>query len=138
MSELLLRDKEVFPSDEVLATVLGNSYTAFEQLTGQLLSQGIVPEWNYYRDGNAWLCKLLLKKKNLGWLHVYDRYFIVTCHFTEKHLTGIETLRVSDAIKQEFCNAKITGRLMPMSITVRTEEPLQDVLNMLAFKKECK
>ena len=138
MHKLLLKDKELFPSSDVLKAVLGESFTAFEALCAALLPHGIAPEWNYYNDGKAWLSKLPFKKKNLGWVGICDGYFEVTCYFTEKHLTKIADLDISESVKEAFCAAKPVGRLIPMTITVDTANLPDDVPTMLLFKKGLK
>ncbi|MDR1632428.1 MAG: DUF3788 domain-containing protein [Dysgonamonadaceae bacterium] len=65
-AELLLREQEIFPSKEVLKNVLGEMiYSVFEELETRLTSDefALAFDWNYYRDGKAWLCKVCRKKK---------------------------------------------------------------------------
>lgn len=139
MSDVVaLKNKQEFPTDEVLKRVLGDSYVAFEKLLTAFEKEELVPEWNYYNDGKAWLCKILSKKKNLGWLIVYDKYFVVSCYFTEKHLDKIADLNISDSIKESFYTAKSSGKLIPMPITIETNELPEDVLKMILFKKSLK
>lgn len=137
---MALRDKDVFPSDEVLTDTLGDSFAAFVKLREALISNDITPEWNFYRDGSAWLCKTLFKKKNLAWLHVYDGYFIVTCHFMERHIPEIEGLEVADNIKNDFFSThrKNATKLIPMSITVLSATLPDDVMTMILFKRSIK
>lgn len=71
MQPFALKDKETFPTYEVLRATLKDSYPAFRKLEDNLKDAGISIEWNYYNDEKAWMGKLLLKKKNLEWLHVY-------------------------------------------------------------------
>lgn len=138
MDEIKLKDKEIFPSDEVLENVLGESFSAFKCLNDALLSYEIIPEWNYYRDGNVWLSKLLFRKKNLGWISVFDGYFSITCYFTEKHIEKIESSAISQSTKEVFYSAKPHGRLIPMTIPVHNNLLPEDVLIMLLFKKGLK
>lgn len=138
MNPLILKDANEFPTPEVLERALGDSYVAFEKLNAEFAESGIVPEWRYYNDGKAWLCKLMLKKKNLGWLHVYDKSFIVSCFFTEKHFEAIEKLDVAPEIKEAFFHSETTGRLIPMPIEVSTRELPEDIMKMIAFKKGLK
>ena len=102
METLALRDGDILPTQEVLETALGSSYPAFEELNALLIAMEIRPEWNYYRDGKAWLCKMMFKKKNMGWLHVYDGFFRVSFFFMERHLSAIADLNISDHIKEDF------------------------------------
>lgn len=138
MNPLALKDANEFPTPEVLDKVLGDSYRAFEKLSAEFADFGIVPEWRYYNDGKAWLCKLMLNKKNLGWLHVYDNYFNVSCFFTEKHFEAIEKLDVANEIKEEFYHSKTTGKLIPMAIRITDNKLPEDVMKMIAFKKNLK
>lgn len=138
MTELKLKNKEIFPSEEVLENVLGESFAAFKCLNNAFLSHEIIPEWNYYRDGNVWLCKLLFKKKNLGWISVCDGCFNITCYFTEKHIEKIECSAISQSTKETFYSAKSHGRLIPMTIPVHNNQLPEDVLIMLLFKKGLK
>ncbi len=138
MEPLALKDKDVFPSTEVLQKALGTSYTAFETLEKGLAAIDITPEWNYYRDGACWLCKMPYKKKNLGWISVFDNYFYVTCYFTEKHLDAIAQLNISDSTRAAFLQAKPAGKLIPMTITINSSELPEDVTQMLVFKKGLK
>lgn len=138
MDTVILKDKNIYPTNEVLAEVLGTSYPAFEELNTLVADSGLVLEWNYYNDGKAWLCKILSKKKNLGWLVVYQGYFRVTSYFTEKHLYRISELDVTESIKTAFYQAKPSGKLMPMSIVVTGKEQVKDALTMVLFKKSLK
>ena len=138
METLVLRDGDILPTLEVLEAVLGSSYPVFEELNALLIAMEIRPEWNYYRDGKAWLCKMMSKKKNMGWLHVYDGFFRVSFFFMERHLTAIADLNISDCIKEDFYEMKPVGKLLPMSIAVCDKGKLEDVLTVLRFKKSLK
>ncbi len=138
METLALRDGDILPTQEVLETALGSSYPAFEELNALLIAMEIRPEWNYYRDGKAWLCKMMFKKKNMGWLHVYDGFFRVSFFFMERHLSAIADLNISDHIKEDFYEMKLVGKLLPMSIVVGDKEKLEDVLTVLRFKRSLK
>lgn len=138
METLALRDGDILPTQEVLEAVLGSSYPAFEELNALLIAMEIRPEWNYYRDGKAWLCKMMFKKKNMAWLHVYDGFFRVSFFFMERHLAAIAELNISEYIKEDFYEMKPVGKLLPMSIVVSDKEKLEDVLTVLRFKRSLK
>lgn len=138
MEPLYLKDKNILPTEDILENALGESYTAFKVFESKLTDQGINLEWNYYNDGKAWLCKMLFKKKNLGWLYVYDKYFKVSCFFMEKHLEDIDQLDISSSIKEDFLNNGSTGKLKPMTVAMYTKELPMDVMTMILFKKGLK
>ena len=138
MEPLVLKDKDLFPESEVLNNVLGDTFQAYQELNERFATLDILPEWRYYNDGKAWMCKLNFKKKNMGWLHVYNGHFKITFYFTEKHLEAIANLEISEAIKEEFYQTKATGKLLPMTFNITDTSCLKDVLTTLQFKKSLK
>lgn len=76
METQLLRNPEILPSEEVLKDALKNSFPAYNELINAITSNtlGLLPEWHYYNDGKAWLCKVVFKKKTIFWLSVWEQY----------------------------------------------------------------
>ena len=140
MEVQLLREKEIFPSKEVLKSVLGQVYDVWEELETQVTQGefGLTLEWNYYNDGKSWLCKVCHKKKTVFWLSVWEGCFKTTFFFLERHLEGIAELDISEQIKEDFCRTKAVGKLLPMLIGIDRQEQLADVLKVVKFKKEAK
>lgn len=66
---LALTDKLTVPDETVLGNVLGQTKPLLDTLLCRAAQVNLA--WNYYNDGKAWLGKLMYKRKNLGWLHVY-------------------------------------------------------------------
>ena len=140
MEVLLLREQEIFPSREVLQDVLGKVYDVWAKLETRV-TQGelaLTLDWNYYRDGKAWFCKVCHKKKTVFWLSVLEGFFKTAFYFTEKHLKGIADLDISEQIKEDFCRMKPIGKLLPMVICIEKQEQLVDLLKIVKFKKEAK
>ena len=136
----LLREQEIYPSEEVLRDILGQVYDVWEEFETQV-TQGelaLTLEWNYYKDGKSWLCKVYHKKKNVFWLSVWEGHFRTTFFFTEKHLESIAKLDISEQIKEDFCRTKPVGKILPMIININRQEQLADVLKVVKFKKEWK
>ena len=127
-----LRDPNLFPSKEVLEQELGNSYQAFQELIKSITDNnlGLSIEWRYYRDGKAWLCKATYKKKTVFWLSVWDKYFKTTFYFTERHRAGIEALDIEEQIKIDFRSKKLIGKLVPLTISVRMQDQINDILKI--------
>jgi hypothetical protein len=136
MEVQLLKEYEIFPTQEVLKEVLGEVYEVWESL-GTQITQGefaLTPDWNYYKDGKSWLCKVCRKKKTVFWLSVWEGFFKATFFFTEKHLEGIADLDISEQIKDDFCQTKPVGKLFPMLISIDKMEQLEDLLKIIKFK----
>lgn len=138
MEPFALKDKNLLPTPEVLSRVLKTSFSAYEQLEKELAKTGTGIEWRYYNDGKAWMGKLMAKKKNLGWLHVYSDFFTVTCFCTEKHLEAIASSPLPQQIKDQILEETFDSKLKPMCIAVRNTEQLADVRLLLDFKKGLK
>jgi hypothetical protein len=136
MEEMLLRDPAVYPSEEVLKEVLGESYDAFTELMSALsvpaLSVG--REWRYYNDGKAWLCKNVWKKKTVFWLSVWNGYFKAGFYFTEKTAAGIGQLEIGAEIKKGLTEAKHIGKLIPLSFVITESSQLHDLLSVAEYK----
>ncbi len=140
METILLKDKQVVPDDKVLKTALGESYTAYDELIKTVTAgeSGLSPQWNYYNDGKAWLCKVVYKKKTVFWLSVWEGYFKAAFYFTETNCDAIEGLEIAPEIKQSFRSATHIGKLIPLVISVRSSIQLPDLLRIIAYKKSLK
>jgi len=140
MDVQLLREQEIYPSEEVLKSVLGQVYDVWAELEKQV-TQGelsLTLDWNYYKDGKSWLCKVCHKKKTIFWLSVWDGFFKTSFFFLGRHLDGIATLDISEQIKEDFFQMKPAGKLLTMVIKINKQEQLADVLKVVKFKKKAK
>ncbi|MDC0325722.1 DUF3788 domain-containing protein [bacterium] len=132
----LLNDPEVYPSDEVLKSVLGRSHVTYKIYLDTILEKpfSLVPEWKYYKDGHAWLCKISRKKKTVHWLSIWPAFFKVGYYFTKKGGDGILQLNIDESIKKAFSSNKPIGKLMPIAIDVRYKKQLSDCYKMVVYK----
>jgi len=140
MNTQLLRNKETFPSLEVLKDALKDSYLTYEKMKSILADPeyGLTEEWNYYNDGKAWLCKICLKKKTLFWLSVWDGFFKTSFYFTEKNSSGLADLDINKSLKENFFKNKTKSRLIPLTIDIYNIEQLKDLLTLISYKKNLK
>jgi hypothetical protein len=138
MGDPLLKDPDVFPSAEVLEEVLGRKYAAFREFMNAAESEefGLKPEWRYYNDGKAWLCKISRKKKTVAWLSVYSDCFKVVFYFTEKSGIGIPGLDISDSLIEGYLNHEPIGKLKPLVVEVRQKSQVSDVSTLLSYRIE--
>ncbi len=140
MEKPLLKDPDIFPNNEVLKATLKQSYKAFEMLMSTIAKPdyALIPEWRYYNDGKAWLCKVCFKKKTVFWLSVWEGHFKTGFYFTERFVPGIMGLGIDQSIKDDFSNSKPIGKLKPLTISVFCEDQIKDVLTVAEFKKDSK
>jgi len=140
MDKPLLNDPAISPSPEVLQNVLGTSFPVYEKTMAAITGDpyGLVPEWRYYNDGKAWLCKVVFKKKTIFWLSVWDGFFKTGFYFVERHCPGIHELEIDESIKQELRMAKPFGTLYPVGLVMHQEEQIPDLLKIIEYKKNLK
>ena len=140
METPLLNDPQVFPDEKILKNVMGDSYKAYEEtirlITGP--GYGLVPQWHYYKDGKAWLCKVGFKKKTVFWLSVWDGYFKAGFYFLERHCPGVLELDIDESIREEFKSKKPFGTLFPLTLEMRRKEQIKDLLTVIVYKKSLK
>jgi hypothetical protein len=136
----LLKDKNEFPTKEVLENALGSCFPVFKEMMDKITdtSVGLFPQWNYYNDGKTWLCKVSYKKKTVFWLSVWNTFFKTGFYFTEKNCSGIEVLKISENLKENFRNNKPIGKLLPFSLKISRSEQLIDLLTIIEYKKSLK
>lgn len=140
MEEISLRDPEQDPTTEILKNVLGRSYQAYDELMQVITGQGynLEPVWNFYKDGKAWLCKVVNKKKTVCWISVWDSYFKVAFYFTEKSAPGIYALNIEERIKTDFKQNKPVGKLLPLMFEIKNEEQIADLIRVIDYKNKIK
>ncbi len=134
---MLLRDKEQYPDAEILMSVMAESYPSFSALMERITDTefGLIPEWNYYNDGKAWLCKVVYKKKTVFWISVWEGYFKIAFYFTGKNCQGITELDIDQRIKREFSSVKPVGKLYPLIVNISQKDQLPDLLKVIQYKK---
>lgn len=136
----LLRDGNERPTDEVLAQALGSAYPAFERfrLTVKREPFLLEPEWRYYRDGAAWLCKVHRGNKTVCWVSVWEGRFKATLYFTPKHDEAISGLPVATPLLEAYRSAPSAGRLKPFTFEISREEQLPDLFTLMEYKLTAK
>ena len=136
METMLLKDPTISPTKDVLENALGRSFKTYEDLMDTIAGKnyGLLPDWNYYKDGKAWLCKVQHKKKTVFWLSVWDKYFKLSFYFTVKTSKGINALAIDSSIKNSFKANKPAGRLLPLVINVSKKGQLKDILKIIEYK----
>ncbi len=145
----LLRDPAVFPSDEVIAAALGQSYKTYAEFLERAAHEKItLTQWCFYNDGKAWLTKGEFnwttergtkKVKPLFWLSVWNGFFKVTFFFSPAHKEELLSLELSGQIKKAVANASPLGktmRIMPVVLEVNSETELKGVFLLAHFKRD--
>lgn len=129
-----LSDPDVVPTDEVLRGILGDSWPAFQALLEIYRNNGMTPEWRYYRDGKAWLCKVQRKKRTIVWMSAWNGYMQATIYFPEKYVEDVYGLELSQDTLDSIRQAKNTGKSKPCIFKITSEKVLEDFQSVMQFK----
>lgn len=136
METMVLKEPGISPTKKVLENALGKTYQVYEELMDTISGKayGLIPQWHYYNDGKAWLCKVQYKKKTVFWLSVWDKYFKMGFYFTEKNSKGIFDLDIDENIKKEFQKNKPIGKLFPLTLSIDKKSQLKDAVKIVEYK----
>lgn len=136
----LLRDVAEYPSDEVLARYLGKAKAAWDVFAARLAVEhpDASLEWRFYRDGKAWLGKVVRKKKTVCWISIWDRAFRTTFYFTARSDRELDGLPIAKELRSAYRAQSASGKLKPFSIEVRSKKALADVFTLFAYKSGSK
>jgi len=138
MEKPFLNNQAELPTDAVLKAVLGSAFEAYSELMKRIAEMELVPQWNYYKDGGAWLCKVQFKKKTIFWLSVWENRFRVGFYFTEKTMLGLAELDIEPALVQQLIGPSPIGKLVPFVFNIQAKYLLDDLLIVADYKKNLK
>ena len=133
MENQLLTDPMVKPED-ALESVLGKRYKNYNELVSKLNALNLTIEWYYYTDGKSWLGKILMKKKNLCWLSIWNTGFKLTFYFSEKTIAGVYELDIDNEIKKTASEMKPVGKLRPILLLVENKKRITDCIKIIEYK----
>ena len=135
-TDQLLKDPEISPSPKVLKSTLGNLFPIYEKLVATMESErfGATPEWRFYKDGGAWLCKVARKKKTIFWLSAWKSHLQAGFYFTEKTGKGIPDLNIKEKHKRAYTEAPPIGKLKPLSMKISAMVHLEDLFTVAEYK----
>lgn len=145
----LLKDSEVKPTEEMIASGLGLANDVYIKFIDRLRHNNItLMEWRYYNDGKAWLSKGeynyltargTSKVKPIFWLSIWDGFFKVSFNFSKKTKDKLISLPISQKTKELIKNTKPNGNTMKflsVIFDVKDEEQLEDIYILSEFRKE--
>ena len=129
-----LVDENIFPGENVLRKILGRSYNAYLELLKLYENNELIPEWRYYKDGKAWLCKVQKKKRTIIWMSAWKGYMQATIYFPIRCLDDIYKLNITNDIKNKIMNTNNVGKSKPCIFEIRNKKALKDLEVVMKFK----
>ena len=133
-TDLELRDETIFPDENVLSAALGPAYKVYEKMLILFDQNELSYEWRYYRDGNAWLCKVLKKKKTIVWMSAWKNHMKASIYFPLRLLEDILALDITDERKEIIQGTKNVGKSKPCTFEIYEEYILADFEKVMKLK----
>ncbi|MGB8492383.1 MAG: DUF3788 family protein [Bacteroidales bacterium] len=137
---LVLSDKSVYPSDEVLFSFIGDKKAVWQGIINYAEDKikDITREWRFYNDGKQWLFKMQHKKKTIFWAGVMKDTFRVTFYFGNKAEPVIMESSLPMKMKDDFMKGRRFGQLRPISIIVSESSDLENICKLIDIKTNLK
>lgn len=136
MKGTVLNDKNIKPSEEFIASILGDVYLLWEQLFAYFCDSNVdtTIEWKY-TCGNEWSIQALKKKKTIFWVGILCKHsFGVGFPFSASRESLILESKLPNSIKDDFINAKSFGSTKYISIQVGDSNDLENVKTLIDLK----
>lgn len=138
INTIALADEHIRPDDAVLQPVLGNSWQSYQKLLEMYARLGLNPEWRYYHDGKAWLCKVQYKKRTIVWMSAWHGYMQTSIYFPERYMDLVYGESIHDSHKDRFRSTKKVGRSTPCIFEIRNDNVLTDLEKLIQLKIRCR
>jgi hypothetical protein len=133
-----LIDPSVYPDNKTLQGILGQSYEVYLETLLQYQQKGLNPEWRYYKDGKAWLCKVCKGKKTIIWMSAWKNYIKATIYIPGVHVSKLLEIDLCNTYKQHIINAENVGKSKPCMFELRDKSILEDFFKVVQFKIDLK
>ncbi|TVR53836.1 MAG: DUF3788 family protein [Spirochaetaceae bacterium] len=128
-----LKDEQVYPDSQVLERVLGKSYAAYCELLALYDRMELEPEWRYYKDGKAWLCKVQKKKRTVVWMSAWNGFMQAAVYFPDKDIDEILALGIEETTREKIRTTKNVGKTRPCIFEIRDTGDLVDLETVMQF-----
>ena len=136
MDEIILSNKDQFPTEEIIFSHIGKSKLIWQSLFEFIHSDypEFNEEWRYYKDGGSWLMKVNKKSKTIFWLSIIKNAFSVTFYFGDKAQPAIMESKISDEVKDQFKNGKRFGKIRAITLVMKRKKEIEFVKELIPIK----
>jgi hypothetical protein len=139
MDTPVLFDPNVFPSDDVLASVFGKAKPVFDALAqyNRETYPDFAARWKYYNDGKRWLMNVSRKKKTVFWLSAGEGFFKTSFYLTRKAESIVKDSDLSPALKKLY-HDQLAQKFNALSVTIKTKKDIEEYKRLVRVKLACK
>ena len=134
VNNIELANPLIYPDNIQLKEVLKESYNTYCDLIKLYEAYELTPEWKYYKDGKAWLCKVQKGKRTIVWMSAWKGFMKATIYFPEKYIKGIYDLDISESEKEIIRKSNNVGKSKPCTYEIRNPSILKTFEKIMIYK----
>jgi hypothetical protein len=140
MEELVLKDKDIYPSEEVIFSHINKSRTTWNSVFKYVHTNHpeLNEEWRYYNDGKSWLLKVTNKTKTIFWLAVLSNSFQMTFYFSEKVVQSFSKHNISKTLDKRIKESKKVGKSTALTFLMNDKQYVELVKEAIELKIKTK
>jgi len=136
MDQLVLKDENQFPTEEVIFSHIGKSKDIWESFFKYIHTNNpdFSEQWKYYNDGKSWLLKVTRKAKTIFWVSIFQNSFKVGFYFGDKAEPAILDSIISDKLKKQFKEGKRFGKIRGLTLKMNTKKNIEFAKELISIK----
>ena len=140
MDQLILTDKNQFPTEEIIFSHIGKSKIFWESIFKYIHMNhpDCSEQWKYYNDGKSWLLKITKKTKTIFWLSIIQDSFIITFYFGDKVEPAIMESTISNTLKEQFKGGKRFGKIRGLTLQMNNKQNVEFAKELISIKLNIK
>ncbi len=140
MDQLILKDENQFPTEEIIFSHIGKSKIFWESIFNYIHVNhpDFSEQWKYYNDGKSWLLKVTKKSKTIFWLSIIKGSFKITFYFGDKAEETIMKSSISAALKDQFKNGKRFGKIRGLTLLMNNKQNIEFAKELISIKLKIK
>lgn len=140
MEELVLTDKNIYPTEEVIFSNIKKSKSNWNSIFKFIHTNypELNEEWKYYNDGKSWLLKVTYKTKTIFWLAVVVSAFQITFYFSEKAVQSFSKHTISKALDKKIKESKKVGKSTALTFLMNDKQNIELVKEAIELKIKTK
>ena len=136
MDQIVLSDKDQFPTEEIIFSHIGKTKKQWASIFNYIHTE--YPKfselWNYYNDGKSWLLKVTNKSKTIFWLSIIPKSFTITFYFGDKAEQSILESQISEKLKNQFIEGKRFGKIRGLTLLMNEKQNVEFVKELIIIK----
>jgi hypothetical protein len=130
----VFQNADIEPTPAAIRHILGPRADAWEESTALFAGVGAPVSWRYNRDG-GWLARAAAGKRTIAWLAVEEGVVRITFYFAERHRAAFrDAPDLSGEVRERIGSMPLIGKLLPVTLEVRSSADVDSVRAALAIK----